>query len=87
MSYQLSFSDRALKSLKKIPKSDAQRIVDALEELAQNPDTKSNVKRLTNHPDAIFRLRVGDYRVLYDKHDIVCIIAVIDVGHRKDIYE
>ncbi|GAB3539334.1 type II toxin-antitoxin system RelE family toxin [Spirosoma fluminis] len=74
-----------MKSLKKIPKSDAQRVLDALEELAQNPDT--NVKRLTNHPDAVFRLRVGDCRVLYDKQDIVRIIAVIDVGHRKDLYE
>ncbi|WP_460962963.1 type II toxin-antitoxin system RelE family toxin [Spirosoma litoris] len=32
-------------------------------------------------------MRVGNYRVLYDKHDALRIIAVIDVGHRKDIYE
>ena len=87
MAYQLSFSDKALKSLKKIPKSDNERIIFALEELALAPDAKSNVKQLNNHPDAIFRLRVGNYRVLYDRHDAVCIIAVIDVGHRKDIYE
>ena len=87
MAYQLSFSDKALKSLKRIPKSDNQRIIVALEELAKDPDSKTNVKRLNNHPDAIFRLRVGNYRVLYDKNDTVRIIAVIDVGHRKDIYE
>lgn len=87
MSYQLSFSDKAFKSLKRIPKSDNQRIITALEELARDPESKTNVKRLNNHSEAIYRLRVGNYRVLYDKHDAVRIIAVIDVGHRKDIYE
>ena len=86
MAYQLSFADRALKSLRKIQKSDSTRIVSALEELAQNPDSKANVKKLTNHPDTIFRLRVGNYRVLYDQNDSIRIIAVIDIGHRKDIY-
>jgi mRNA interferase RelE/StbE len=87
LAYQLSFSDKALKSLKKIPKADSERIISSLEELAFAPDIKTNVKRLTNHPDAVFRLRVGNYQVLYDKHDVLLIIAVIDVGHRKDIYE
>jgi mRNA interferase RelE/StbE len=87
MAYQLSFSDKALKSLKRIPQSDNKRIIAALEKLAKDPDSKTNIKRLNNHPDAIFRLRIGNYRVLYDKHDAVRIIAVIDVGHRKDIYE
>lgn len=87
MTYQLSFSDKALKSLKRIPKSNNERIIAEPEELAKDPDSKANVKRLNNHPDAIFRLRIGNYRVLYDKHDAVRIIAIIDVGHRKDIYE
>ncbi|MVM40112.1 type II toxin-antitoxin system RelE/ParE family toxin [Spirosoma sp. HMF3257] len=87
MAYQLSFSDKALKSLKRIPRSDNERIIAALEELAKDPDSKPNVKRLNNHAEAIFRLRVGNYRVLYDKYDALRIIAVIDVGHRKDIYE
>jgi mRNA interferase RelE/StbE len=52
--YQLSFSDKALKSLKKIPSSDTRKIISALEQLAQNPERKTNVKRLTNHPEAIF---------------------------------
>lgn len=87
MVYQLSFSDKALKSLKRIPKPDSERIITALEELAKDPDSKTNVKRLNNHPNAIFRLRIGNYRVLHDKYDAVRIIAVIDVGHRKNIYE
>jgi len=85
--YELTFSDKALKNLRKIQKPDTERIIAALEELAKDPDEKANVKRLSNHPDAIFRLRIGNYRVLYDRHDSIRIIAVIDVGHRKDIYK
>ncbi|GAB4052373.1 hypothetical protein GCM10028810_53700 [Spirosoma litoris] len=55
MAYSLSFSDKALKSLKRIPKSDSERIITALEELAIAPDSKTNVKRLNNHAEAIFR--------------------------------
>lgn len=86
MNYELSFSDKALKSLRKIQKSDSERIISALEVLAKSPLDKTNVKRLTNYPDAIFRLRVGTYRVLYDQNDSIRVIAVIDVGHRKDTY-
>ena len=54
--------------------------------LAANPDEKSNVNRLTNHPDALYRFRVGNYRVLFDRHDDVRAAAGIDAGHRTNIY-
>ena len=54
--------------------------------LAANPDERSSVNRLTNHPDALYRLRVGNYRVLFDRHDDVRAVAVIGAGHRKTIY-
>jgi mRNA interferase RelE/StbE len=85
--YQLIFTDKALKSLKSIPLKDAKRILDALESLSKNFEGKSNVKRLSNHPLAVFRLRVGHYRVLFDRQDVFRIIEVIDLGHRKNIYE
>ena len=84
--YKLIFTNKALKSLKAIPKSDAAKILEKLQELSSNPDLARNVKRLQNHPIAIFRLRIGDYRVLFDKEDALRIIEVIDVGHRKHIY-
>jgi mRNA interferase RelE/StbE len=85
--YRLIFTDRALKSLKVIPRKDAAKIIEQLEELAASPLTKSNVKCLKNHPLAIFRLRVGDYRILFNKYTEIEIVEVIDLGHRKDIYE
>ena len=85
--YNLLFTEKATKSLKKLPKTDARRILTKLDELALNPDEATNVKKLTNHPMAGFRLRVGNYRVLFDKEDTLKIIEVVDVGNRKDIYQ
>lgn len=84
--FQLIFTDKALKSLKSISKGDTIKILSKLEELAQKPNINQNVKRLRNHPIAVYRLRVGNYRVLFDKEDTLNIIEVIDIGHRKEIY-
>lgn len=85
--YQLIFTDKALKSLKVIPSRDAHKILIKLEEFSKDPGNTSNVKKLRNHPIAVYRLRVGNYRVLFDKEDTLKIIEVIDIGHRKEIYE
>ena len=84
--YRLIFTDRALKSLKSIPKRDAEKIISHLEELADSPQSKANVKCLQNHPRAVYRLRVGHYRVLFNKYNEIEVLEVIDVGHRKEIY-
>ncbi|SEJ82527.1 mRNA interferase RelE/StbE [Dyadobacter sp. SG02] len=84
--YRLIFADRALKSLKSIPKRDAENIIAQLEELAEFPHLKRNVKCLQNHPRAVYRLRVGNYRVLFNKYVDFEVVEVIDVGHRKEIY-
>ncbi|WP_409021322.1 type II toxin-antitoxin system RelE family toxin [Dyadobacter sp. CY261] len=84
--YRLIFTDRALKSLKSIPKRDAKKIISELEESAKFPLLKSNVKCLQNHPRAVYRLRVGHYRVLFNKYKEFEVLEVIDVGHRKEIY-
>ena len=85
--YELLFTEKATKSLKKLPKSEAKRILVKIDELAANPAGVANVKQLTNHPIAGFRLRVGDYRILFDKEDTLRIIEIINVGNRKDIYQ
>ncbi len=85
--YQLLFTEKATKNLKKIPPIDAKRILIKLDELAANPKEAANVKQLTNHPVAAFRLRVGNYRVLFDKEEALKIIEVVEIGNRKDIYQ
>jgi mRNA interferase RelE/StbE len=55
-----------------------------IDELAQNPNEMPNIKKLSSHPAAGYRLRVGDYRILFDKDDR---IRIIKIGHRKDVYQ
>lgn len=61
-------------------------ILDNIEKLAQDPRNKSNVKKLVNF-DVAYRMRVGNYRVLFEREDTLQIIDIIDVLHRKQAYQ
>jgi mRNA interferase RelE/StbE len=63
MEYDLRFGNRALKDLRKLNKQLSKRIVDRIEALAN--DLSGDVKKLTDHSPH-YRLRVGDFRVLFD---------------------
>ena len=83
--YDVIFTVTALKSLRRYPRSDQRRILDSIELLAVNPHEARNVKRLAKH-DIAFRLRVGHYRVLFDRDDVIRVIDVIDVLPRGRAY-
>jgi mRNA interferase RelE/StbE len=83
--YQVKFTKTAFKNLKKIQREDQQKILNQIELLAASPDQKSSVKKLTN--SAHYRLRVGNYRIIFDREDILKIIDIIDILHRKDAYK
>ena len=72
----------ARKSLAKLPGKDQARIVAALELLSQTP-RPPKCKKLA---DITYRVRVGDYRIVYDVHDDRLIVLVIRIRHRKDVY-
>ena len=80
MRYEVELKPRSRKDLAKIPKMDAARIVVALEAMQQ--DLAGDVKRLTNHSPE-YRLRVGDYRVLFEV-DHPNHVVVYRVRHRRD---
>jgi mRNA interferase RelE/StbE len=81
MTYEIEFKPRAFKDLDGLPKSTRRRIVDKIEELAD--DLAGDVKRLTNFTPE-YRLRVGDYRVLFEVEDNK--VITYRVLHRKDAY-
>ena len=83
MRYRLEISSRAAKELRKLPGSIRARIEAAIEGLADDP-RPSRCKKLRG--DAGWRIRVGDYRILYDIQDDVLIVTVLRAGHRRDIY-
>ena len=82
--YQIEFTNRAVKNFKKIDPIYQSLIIEKLENLASNPTNKSNIKPLKG--SQYFRLRVADYRIIYELQNNELIILVIDINHRKDIY-
>jgi mRNA interferase RelE/StbE len=80
--YRIEIADSALEDLRSIPKREAEQILRKVQRLKSG--LHGNIKRLQN-ADIGFRLRMGDYRVLFDV--IGDRILVQKVGNRKDVYE
>ena len=83
-SYRVELAKGVEKDLRKIPARQVAKISAAIHRLSLNPKPKGSVK-LVGY-DIEYRIRVGDYRVIYQIHDSILIILVIEIGHRKDIY-
>jgi mRNA interferase RelE/StbE len=81
--YEIEFSISAEKDFFKLEKVIQERIVAVLERIRINP--YPHVKKLVGSP--YFRLRVGDYRVILNIKDQQLYILVVEVGHRKNIYD
>lgn len=81
MTYQIEFKPRAIRDLRAIDKTQARRIVEKIRLMKE--DIVGDVKRLTNSTSE-FRLRVGDYRVLFEIEGDK--VIVYRVRHRKDAY-
>lgn len=84
MTYEIQISRSALKSLQRLQRRDQQRIRAAIELLAANPRPPACVA-LAGEAN-VYRIRVGDYRVLYEVFDGILVIHVVAVGHRREIY-
>lgn len=83
--YKIVFTKNAYKSFRRIPKNVVDRIRKKLDQIAKDPYTKrSNVTKLQNRSG--YRLRVGDWRVIYDIRTDELIILVLKVGSRGEIY-
>lgn len=85
MTYAIAFKPSADKQFSKLPKTHQQRIFTAIEHLAFEP-RPSGVKKLQSTLD-LYRIRVGDYRVIYAIEDQQLKILVLTIGHRKDVYK
>jgi len=82
----IEYSKAARKALKAIPRNTARLIMEKIEALAADPmEPNNNVKKLTNHPG--YRLRVGDWRVVYIIHEQALLIAVVRIAPRGDVYQ
>lgn len=83
--YQVLIAPRVKKDLKKIDQAQLKRIDAAILKLEKSPFLPG-VKRLIAKDTAQYRIRIGDYRVLYDVDETNKIVIILRIGHRKDIY-
>jgi mRNA interferase RelE/StbE len=81
--YHIEFRPAALRELRKIDRRSQPRIHGAISMLAQDPRPPAS-RPLRGRPG--YRLRVGDYRIIYTIDDGVLLIVVIAMGHRRDVY-
>jgi mRNA interferase RelE/StbE len=82
--YKVFFKASADRQLRKLPDALQRRIVSEVALLARNPRPRGVVKM--EGCDNLWRIRVGDYRVVYEIHDRRLIVLVLRVAHRKDVY-
>lgn len=82
--YNINFNKKARKKLDSMSDVIVMPILIAIENLAENPKPKG-YKKLKGRSG--YRIRVGNYRIIYEIFDEIVLIDVIDLGHRKDIYE
>ena len=82
--YEIYFKKSAVKELTKIPKKDQTLITAAIKALALNPHPRGYKKLIGEN--ITYRIRIGNYRVIYDLYDTKLYIEIIRIRHRKDAY-
>ncbi len=84
MTYRVEVKQSVIKTLKRIPRADQVKITEVIKALAHDP-RPHNCLRLADSP--YYRIRCGDYRIIYDVQHDKLIIIILKVGHRKDVYD
>lgn len=82
--YKILIEKNAQKQLEKIPEPDYSRVKVAILDLAGNPRPRG-YKKLKGREG--YRIRQGNYRIIYEIHDNTLTVLVLVAGHRKDVYD
>jgi mRNA interferase RelE/StbE len=82
--YTVEITDRAKRELRRLPKQIASSILFEARALAKDP-RPHGYQKLSGTD--LYRIRVGDYRIVYEIHDRVLVVLVIHVGHRREVYK
>jgi mRNA interferase RelE/StbE len=84
MIYQVEFTKQAAKQFKSLPDLVQQRISPQVDALSIEPRSSGSVK-LTGSEN-LYRIRVGDYRIIYSIEDDLLVILVVKIAHRREVY-
>jgi mRNA interferase RelE/StbE len=82
--YRIELRPAAIRALKRIHPEDKERVQGAIALLGQDPRPPKAIA-LSGRPG--YRVRVGDYRIMYTIQDDVLLVVVVNLGHRRDIYQ
>jgi mRNA interferase RelE/StbE len=82
--YQIKFKSSAAKEFRKLPSGIKERIREAVNQLTKNPLPTGVIK--LKGEDRLFRIRIGNYRIVYEIDDSVKLVLITRVRHRKDVY-
>lgn len=85
MRYEIEISENAEKSLEKIPKKDRLKIIEKIDALEQEPFPAGSIK-LHGYKETLYRIRSGDYRIVYTIKKDVLIILIAEIAHRREVY-
>lgn len=87
MTWRVEYTPRAAKAMRKLDRPVARRVFDGVERLRSLDEPTATCKALSGPLTGLWRLRVGDYRVILDirRHDLV--IVALDLGHRSSVYD
>ncbi len=81
--YRVVFRKSITRDMRRIPNRDLRRILDAIDALSEDP-RPPGVEKLSGQER--YRVRKGDYRIIYEVKDDQVIVVVVKIGHRKDVY-
>lgn len=84
MPYRITLKKKAIKALTKINEPYYSKVKETIYNLADNP-RPSGCKKLKGR-DA-YRIRIANYRAIYEINDEILLVEIVDVGHRKDVYK
>lgn len=82
--YRVEFTSAAACKVRKLDRPVRARLLNAIESLATSP-RPDEVKKLASTENA-WRIRVGDYRIIYSIEDDVLVVTVVRVAHRREVY-
>lgn len=84
MSYEVEFTSAAAKQIRKLQRPARERLLDAIEDLQDDP-RPHGAKKLVGE-DLAWRIRVGDYRVIYEVIDSQLLVTVVRAAHQREVY-
>lgn len=83
--YRVEFTAAAERQLRRLDPQARRRVAAAVELLADKPRPPA-ARAMVGQPAGTFRVRTGDYRIVYEIHDDHLVVVVIRIGHRREVY-